>query len=260
MQEESLGIKLPSRYIPYAVKEIKVKPLTNADIKVLISAEQEGVTTTVIDVFRRRVEGVTLEELTVGDFWYIMYWVRYNTFIDQPMPVPWVCPEHACSTKNTSSLTEADLTTIELPEDFAEPFVLPLSGERGELRIRLPRFGDDAAADEYLVKKAKLQDASKGIKRENYYIDAGDKVFAMTALTLEHTLNPVTGQPMTLDERFKFVMDELTPNDIYNLGKRMKAFDHGVQNVATFKCEGCGKEQKVRFRLSMQAFFLSDDE
>lgn len=260
MQEESIGVKLPSRYAPYSVKSIKVKPLTNADIKVLINAEQDSTSNAVVDVFRRRIEGISLEELTVGDFWYVMYWIRYNTFIDQPMPVPWVCPEHACSTKNISSLTEGDLTTIELPESFVEPFVVVLPQERGELLVRLPRFGDDAAADEYLLKKKKESDALKRIDRESYHIDAGDKVFVMTALTLEHTINPTTGQIMPLDERVKFVMEYLTPNDLYILGQEVKKYNHGVQNVATFKCAGCGKEQKVRFRLSMQAFFLADDE
>lgn len=87
----SIG-NLPSNYIPYSFKDLMIRPLTVNEMKLISKA---GVTRDE-DYLIRAVDlciSEDVQDLTQGDYYYVLMWLRINSSPKTPYAVTWKCPE-----------------------------------------------------------------------------------------------------------------------------------------------------------------------
>lgn len=105
---EDIG-QLPSRFIPYTAKyltdkfcftRILIRPLSVAELKLISSAV---VTKDIRNLIRAvdLVIDVPVEFLTVGDFFYILMWLRIKSYTKSPVVVSWTCHAEYYTEKRT---------------------------------------------------------------------------------------------------------------------------------------------------------------
>lgn len=139
---------LPSLYIPYdyAKDDFLIRPFELAELRLLSRAKALGD----IKSFLRAIDmviTVPAENLTMGDLYYVMMWIKIHSYTKTPILVDWTCtssylkhkqdgtflftdtprPEKfdptqydviQCKTSNTRPITNQSLEIVELPEGF----------------------------------------------------------------------------------------------------------------------------------------------
>jgi hypothetical protein len=61
-----------------------------------------------------------IEKITLGDFTYICYWLRLNSYSKSPLVVTWHCGHKDCNCTNSSRVLKSDLRII-IIDDIIEP-------------------------------------------------------------------------------------------------------------------------------------------
>jgi hypothetical protein len=217
---------------PFQLTELKLlsKNIVQQDVKHIIRAVD-----LVIDMDANR--------LTVGDFYYILMWLRLHSFPKSPISVRWTCdqpvwrtldgqnflawdktPDSAegkkweqlpCDVQNNEAIHNANLKVLELPDGTELP--------EG---FDFPRVGDLAA----------LGEASK------------DPEMAMLVKGIQWIKGSWT-------EKVKLAEG---PNgmDLYDTGTALaETIIHGVAEEAVLTCRSCGVKTPYKIRLNAASFF-----
>jgi hypothetical protein len=141
------SITLPSKFKPYKEDECIIRPLKTGEVRkveALVAGRSE---LSIVDIVKDAVK-LDVNKLTLGDFWYILSWLRINTYKNYPFLIEWACPN---SHKNTLNIEFSKLKIGELPDEFEEPIQLKIS-DTVTLPMRLPRVGDEKIVANYLKK------------------------------------------------------------------------------------------------------------
>lgn len=83
---------LPSRTLPYRVKEIEVELFKPRQIALMSKAVMLDDIQPAIDAMASVLKGLDISELTVGDFYFLLTWQRMNCFKQNPVVAQWSCP------------------------------------------------------------------------------------------------------------------------------------------------------------------------
>lgn len=111
-------LELPSKLIPYSfhAEGFHIRPLRGLDILGIVAAEENGNFSALLDVLNGCVSQ-DIRELTTGDFRFIMYWLRLNSYPATPYSVNWVS---RYGNPNSVQVARTDLQIIELAMTKAE--------------------------------------------------------------------------------------------------------------------------------------------
>lgn len=241
-----LGV-LPSNGIPYGDRELKVfiRPFKLAELRLLSRA----VDLDEVSHLLRAVDNcVTLEvnEVAIGDFFYILLWLRMYSMPKSPYVVEWRCSQpyfthketkkplfytdkdwptveelkatynaEECGTENTSIVHDTNVQILSLPEDFILPqgFDFPRMAcyEDRARALKDPEWSQLAPAIQWLPG---LLWSEKLAYAEN---------------------NPeAIGEALDLNRRISF----------------------GISEDTTFNCRRCRVEHTTKLQLNALSFFL----
>lgn len=146
-----LGV-LPSLGIPYAgTTKVFIRPLRLKELRLLSKAVELGEAEHLLRAVDNTIT-VPVETLTIGDFFYILLWLRLHSMPKTPYVVEWKCEQpyftnketrlpllysedewptvetlkaeydvEPCLTENTSIVHQVNTEVITLPEDFKLP-------------------------------------------------------------------------------------------------------------------------------------------
>lgn len=84
---------LPSGFVNYEWKDIQVRRFNVEEVRAVVRARTSGNLRHLI----RAVDGTLsrpVTDLTIGDFWYLMYWHRLNSYKKSPFIIEWLCSDH----------------------------------------------------------------------------------------------------------------------------------------------------------------------
>ena len=89
---------LPSQYKPYSSKygvsfteeDFFIRGFRIEEMRLLSKAASLGENGHLLRAVDNCIS-VPVESLTIGDFWYVMFWLRTNSFTDFPYTVTWDC-------------------------------------------------------------------------------------------------------------------------------------------------------------------------
>ncbi len=249
LNQGSEEIELPSRGILYKSKEIKngkvhVRPWLTPEEK-LIDKFSRG---NFYNILKRLVQNVLeekfpVEELTIGDFFYLLYWIRglsygpkYKTETD--------CPNCGARIKATIDLTKFEVTY--LPE-CVEPMSMVLPKSRIEVKFRLVRLKDLIEATE--------KSHSETLK---YGSAISPDIYKLAKCVLEMVLPNEEKTILTQEEDFSTMLNLIWPKlpaiDILALREEMAKFDHGYIKSSASKCPECENYFEQMAVLSFEFF------
>lgn len=248
------ALALPSNFLFYQFKELYASMVTAKQQSRFTRAAREGSLRLTIDTVSTCLNGVSAYDLTVPDFFYVMYWLRLASYTSFDFHHVSVCnnPEHLAAVQ--SGKKERDtlktITTIKqtnLKETVLEKLpVVPQVVQDSGLQVQVQRMRDVADVEAYLESLPEDQ-------RED------QQMLALLACYIHPTQhNPRWGageQPMTFAERVQIA--ETLPVDLVRALQNEweeAANSYGVEESITVKCKDCGANVRTEIRIAAPDF------
>jgi len=234
-------LDLPSHFAPYDFDEVQMRSMSVGVVK-QVRAYANGGTNKHLAEIVRPCYSIDPAQLTLGDFWYTLAWLRLNTFSNVPLVVEWECP--VCGHKNTESLDLQGIPIDELPDDFQEPIYITTS--RGvEFPVRLYRVRDEIATEKYLERKYKGE-----------YTAADEQLVDLAAVWVHD--GTLADKHAALESG-----DVLSPQDIEEVRAALATLRHGPRATMTSTCKerDCGyTADAIPVRFQLQRLVPSPEE
>lgn len=236
---------LPSNYLYYEWTSLKIRPyvvndlITMAKFHRTAKSDKHAAMATLISLVDSTIDR-SVYELTLGDFEYLLYWLRLNSYTKTPLTVTWTCP--ACRDRLLTSLRKNDpkveLTDKQKSElrQVQRLMKTDLEIQELETRYELPDgFGIARMAD-YLpyLKEVEQNPDSEEVARAAMYLSGG-----------------------TYAERLNRIMLSMDDFEVAR-GLNILLSSHGVTNRAVVVCgKGeCGKKYPTELDNDPYTFLL----
>lgn len=246
-------LELPSKGLLYT----KDNPLSSGKINVRawVTAEERQLnkinSNNVYPILRRLLENsiegnIDITQMTLGDFFYTMYWVRQLTYGSAYMTTV-KCPH--CETEVSTTIDIFECETVFL-ESNPEPIQIELKKSGIKLKLRLPRFMD-------ILKSTESTFA--GSKKFGITIDP--ELYRTGLSILEMELPNEDKDVLTAEDNFEQIikiLPKLHPIDNIIIKKAIDKYDHGYVGTVITKCENCGNPIEQVPVLNYQFFRPSD--
>lgn len=209
-----IPIELPSKCLPYAEKDITIRPYLAKDEIYLSQINPVNLEPKFLQVLKEVVRGIDPKLLTLGDRLYIMIWEYINSY-SHTFPVDITCTH--CLNDITTPIDLTKLQKIELPDDFKQPYMVKLPDKGREIPLRLLTIQDEIDIENYERKNpdGHLYRYAKSIVSE---VDILDKINDL---------------------------EKLTSKDLAKIRWFHEKFYHGPDMDTTFKCPKCGEEDEL---------------
>ena len=193
---------------------------------------------------------ISAADLTVPDFFYVMYWLRLNGAGSSPMKIRASCssPDHVLAvaegSKPVDSLYTVDIinsTKLDQSEISSDEVLAFLArSEVQELRdlgfnLTAPRMADSIELEE------------KWLDKPNY-----DEVEFLAELA--GSISPIEGPPLTLEERIKLVGEFEMPLLLLLKDWQEVVQSYGVEESVSLKCKECGAKIETEISISASDF------
>jgi hypothetical protein len=256
-----LSVPLPSGFRFYPFKTLSIRGVRGKHQAKFAQAYRSDSTRIVVETVSSLVaEDIDAADLTVQDFFFVLYQLRLNCMGNKvPMIVRSMCsdPEHVLAVtegklpketlRNETHVVNSSLKSTDLDQEALDLFLE--SPDCIELKTTLSELGFDLAAptmrtsielEEEFVGKPGLETA---------------EFFADLAGCLQATRNSEDGQlPPNLAARIKIV-EELSASDIHTLRSWVDLMQsYGVEETVKTLCKGCRAEIETEVSVSAHSF------
>lgn len=105
---------LPSNFIPYANKKLMIRPFTVKEMRLVSKAAVLKETTHLLRAIDLVIDQDVLD-LSIGDYYYILMWLRIHSMPKTPYIVEWHCPDYVWVEKESRRrLFKDDPATAEI--------------------------------------------------------------------------------------------------------------------------------------------------
>ena len=110
MDTKFVSISLPSNFVFYPFKTLSIKPIGLNQQRKLSRGLSTGSMKTVVETINTCIDQ-DIYQLTIGDFWFLMFWLRINSFKKSTWKISFTCdsPRHLDAISNK----ECDASTLE---------------------------------------------------------------------------------------------------------------------------------------------------
>lgn len=225
---------LPSKYRLYPEgTQLFGRPLKVMEIKMLSTLNADNLNFVINDVLRRCVTGFQIEDLTVPDKLYLIFWLRANTYKDSGYTIDFICPVDGCKTagKYEFELSTLKVNYISDKLDENKEHILP-SGKK--IKVHTMRVSDELRVANFIKQNSKSAHS-----------------FDSDLLHVASIISEIDGKKVGIIEAYDFVASGSTdPRDYAFIISYMNYFDFGVDPETPVKCVKCGgtTEVSVSFR------------
>ena len=223
---EFLPINLPSKCKPYEGVEpadIRVRPYKGKDEIFLAEINPINLEQKFVEVLKNVVSGIDPEKLTLGDRLYIIIWEYINSY-SEVTQVKTMCSH--CLRSIEVGVDLRILNSIELPDDFKQPFEKTLPSGKKVL-LRLFNIKDEICSIEY---------------EEN--LDNGYAYrLARTIVADGDILDRVTE------------VEAMSSKDTASIRAFHEEHYHGPEMSTKIKCPKCGEEEEVDIPFDLNFLF-----
>lgn len=276
---------LPSEFVSYPWKDLQVRRFNIDEIRAVVRSRTSGNLRHLI----RAVDGTLsrpITDLTVGDFWYLMYWHRLNSYKKSPFTIQWVCdddhhlkrvggvdlaegetPLAPETLRNLLTVNKSNLKTQSIDRDKYAEIYNRLLQEYG-VQIVPQTLVDFVAAtdeDEELEHQRKLAREKRAKAAEEGDVDAYLNEDAQAAESEQDEdrgfiyryaalLSSAHGE--TLQARADWLSQQ-SPDLLIDLEELLEVSDHGVEESWTVTCKECGASKTIEQSLDALTFLPS---
>jgi len=228
-------VKLPSLGKLYGgISEVTVTLFSLNDVKRLIEISKG----TKSDSLEKLITSKLINfpySLSRSDYFFILYWLRVNSFKNYPIKVDYQCVK--CDKVNSDQpVSGLNIDTKDIDLDYSEPVELDLPNA-GKVHVRLLNLSDEKEVDSVL-----------SIIHKDRATQGDEWLCSLAAMIVDN-------QP--LFSRYEKVRKDFTSEDILTLDMFQDEFNYGVKNALKMTCPGCQEVNQVNFRLSMSVLVPS---
>lgn len=255
LNQSSEEIELPSRGLLYIKNDfskgkVHVRPWLTSEEK-LIDKFSKG---NFYNVLKRLVQNVieektSVDEMTVGDFFHVLYWIR-NLSYGSKYSIESICPKCGKSIKPLIDLNQFDVTYL---EECSEPMEVTLPSSKIQIKFRLPRVKDLIEATE----KTHSESLRLGVS-----VNADS--YKLVRCIEEMTLNNADKDVLTQKEDFNTMLYKVWPKlpaiDSAALKDAMSKYDHGYITGGIATCPECEEPYEQAPVLTFEFFRPSSGE
>lgn len=266
-----MSIDLPSKFQFYDFKHVSACTLKGSHQAKLNRAYTQNRLRFVVEAMGATLEpGVSAFDLTPGDFYFLMYWQKVNSFTKSPQIITTQCtdPDHLLKVakkelSKDSLKIEQFLNSTTLDTKYADEFDLPA------LRLGLEKYNlgaetmrDVVELTERLIDLSEAE-TEKEVEGEEPFpvpgqVDNSEEDvaeygwLASRAAFLKQATND--GRILSLADRCKIVGD-MSVEETDLLEKYMQAVTtYGVEEYATIKCKECSASKRVKISFDALTF------
>lgn len=280
-------VYLPSQCLPYAWKDIQVRRFNVEEIRAIIRARNSGNLRHLI----RAVDATLtrpVTDLTMGDFWFLMYWHRLNSYKKAPFIIQWSCnnPEHLDwvehgrdvdgvivksepeSLRNLLTIAKSNLVTPEIDLARYQEVTERLWQEYG-LRVRpqgvvdfINAIEEDSELVESRTTARRARDAASAAAGDvdavvaldeiDDAVDDEDRGFMYRYAAL---LDPEY-HGTSLQDRVAWLATQ-APDMLVDLEEVLEVTDHGVTESWNVTCKECAHQRTINQSLDALTFLPS---
>jgi len=243
-------IQLPSQGILYSTNndftkgKAHIRPWFTSEEKLIDKFNKGNFYNILKRLIQNSLEEKTdIEELTYGDFFFLLYWIRSLSY-GSSYKATVECP-------NCSANIETDIDiykySIKYLEPITEPLTLILPKSQIEIKFRLPRIKDLIEATE--------KTHSDSLK---YGVNISPDIFRLAKCVIEMTLPDSEKTILNAEEDFGFMLNKIWPKlpaiDLVAFRSEINKYDHGFVNNEMNKCPECENFFEIAPILSFEFF------
>lgn len=249
----AVEIHLPSRFEFYDFDRISVLPIRGHHQALMYRAAHEKSDQHVANAISSLLpNGLKSEELTIPDFYFVMYWLRLNCYTKTSLVHRGVCnsPAHLTDVREGRKTKESLVTVTTIPKTWLDQTELPedyLSGFEEELRSIL----SEVEPLGYTLNAPRMFDT---IELHDTMFDNPEYDMLSYHADRAACLVKADGVRDSLAARISVVQD-LSIDTLDLLDQwRVRVSMYGVKEVVRFKCTECGADVENPVLLSAHAF------
>ena len=237
---------LPSNGIPYGQRNLQIfiRPFQLAELRLLSRAVDLDEASHLLRAVDNCIS-LPVEELTIGDFFYVLLWLRLYSMPKSPYIVEWKCNQPYFTHKETKKplfYTEEDWPTVEqLKADYnVEPCETENTSIVHDTSVDIISLPDDFELPQGFdfPRMACYEERSKAM-RDPEWSQLAPAIQWLPGLTWAEKVEYASHSPEVIGEAL-------------DLNRRIS---FGISEEATFNCRRCRVEHTTKLRLDALSFF-----
>jgi hypothetical protein len=279
---------LPSLGVFYPWDNFQIRKFNLMDIKKIGKANNIRNLGILVEALDSTVEGCSVSEFTVPDFWYLMYWHRINSYLSSPMIVNWDCmdddhirrthldptdPEYLepVTLSNAYTVTSSSIEDVKISNQEEIAKLLQETMDTYGVLLTAPRIGDLVESMAILERITDLENTvlqSVDLTRDRIDVNPtliakiSSKVVEFKDEEWYNNLASMIEKPGYSLEQKREYLDELAAEGygadlVLQFSKFEHLIDHGIKEVVTTKCAGCGVQTESNLSVDTFTFFPS---
>ena len=273
-------VTLPSEFVSYDWKDIQVRRFNIEELRSIVRARTTGNLRHLV----RAVDATLtrpVTELTQGDFWFIMYWHRINSYKKSPFVLDWTCTakEHLekiaqemaspDSLRNLLTINKSNLETVSIDVEAYGKLADDIESEYG-VEVRPQNVVDFISALDEDEEREFLQkrEQERAKKRVGEAIEEADVDLFLSQSEKSETAGEeediafmyryaaLIDAPTSLKERVE-ILNAQDPSLLTDLEAFLAVADHGVKESWKVTCKECGASKTIEQSLDALMFLPS---
>lgn len=222
---------LPSKG-KYYTSDLYVKKLSTIDIKNLSTLNGDTIDGVMNSIISHCVQGINVNDILVGDKFWLIFYLRNLTYNDYPFYVKYNCKE--CGKVGMYKTQMKDIKVNYIQDDFEPTYTM----ENGDIiEIGFPTIGNEITANQIKLEPEKYT--------VNGEIDG-------SLLNIACYIKSINGSKVSIMKAYNYIC-ELDALSFTNFGNYMADIDFGVQPYFEIICE-CSNKIIVPLSLSPEYF------
>lgn len=244
---EAVGVDLPSRFAFYDFKDLYVKPFKGLHLAKLSRAKEEGSTLIMVEVVSSVLSNSRGDtnlgfKLTLPDFYFVLYWLRLNSFTKSVFIHESTCTNQKHIERVTAGELNAD--TLKMAE------VIRKSSLKTNMLDEIPNPEKFALSYPGLAcTPATMQGVIEMTEHPSFRKSEEFVWAAQIAVYLKAAM------PMLVGDMVRMVED-MSPDDIDTVKDYEVALgEYGIEEKIKVVCKGCGTSKEDKIQLDVHSFF-----
>ncbi len=214
---------LPSKGAKYPTgTRILGRPLNVKEVKFLASMNEDNYDYVINDTLKKTIKGIKTEEITRGDKYFMVFWLRANTYKNSGYELDFECESEKCKgklSKYNFGLDVLDVAYIDDDFDESKPVEFPISKDK--FTIICKRISDETKVSEF------LKMTSKSLSKYDEEI-----------LDVASNIGSLKGEELSLMKKYEYV-EKMHPEDFSFLISYIDRYTFGVKNKIDAVCNDC---------------------
>lgn len=225
----------PSKCKLYGNVKIEGRPLKLLEVKRLSSMTEENADSIILDILKKCIRGIKIEDILSSDKLFLIFWLRANTYRESGYSQDFVCSN--CKEEVSFDFKLSNLQVQYLKDSFSLANLTFKTKNEDEIVFHFPKIIDEKRLKSF--KTAYLP----------IYKDLDDEIAGMAV-----SIDKINGKELELIEKYEYLINQNPENYCYILSK-MEEWNFGIKSELLVECPKCGGTtlKGVTFR---EEFFL----